>query len=410
MQRRWAAAVLAVGLAAAVSACNDSESVGDALGRDEDSDGDERDETSAGDDEKGEDAGSERLDPDDVPISVPDSGHRFETTPPFDVSGEVQDADHYATRGTLGDTVTEVIVVDGQAFIRDGTVETVGTERYDLVPAEQYESSAVLEDLAELADDGGEVGARDVSDATFNYATELATIDPATFVEIILAGDDVAAETEGEQTSISTDRFVPQLAQELYDEIEGVAPIAAEVVVDDDGVPISGILRADLGAPIRVQVNYEFVELEPIVAPSPELIDPTPYIDEEDLAAFADTPLVAPATPPTGMALRSVLVLSTEQTLEGCPQVQLEYADDTGLDALVIYLLPQDCAEAFDGAPFDETYGGLPSRFSGAEVLHDTTVVQLTGTLQEPEREAVAASLQPTTPDALVAAVVPLPD
>ena len=52
----------------------------------------------------------------------------------------------------------------------------------------------------------------------------------------------------------------------------------------------------------------------------------------------------------------------------------------------------------------------MPSRFDGTEVLHGTTVVQLTGTLGDAEYEAIAASLLPTTPEALVAAVVPLPD
>ena len=411
MQRRaWAAAVLALGLAAAVSACNDSESVGDALERSSERDVDEGEETTTAEEDKGEDDGTERVDPGDVDIRIPATGHRFQTAPPFDVAGEVQDPDHYSTRGAFEDTVTEVIVVGDEAFIRDGTVETIGTERYDSVPADEYESGAALAELAELAEEGTDVTARDVMDATFNYATELATIDPDSFVEIILAGDVVTAETDGEETSISTDGFVPPEAQALYDEVDGVGSIAAEVVVDADGVPIAGILRADLGSPIRIEVGYEFVEIEPIVAPPPEQIDPTPQIDEEELAAFAGTPLVAPAALPTGMALRSVMVLTTEQTLEGCPQVQLAYTDDAGEAALVIYLLPQDCAEAFDAAPFDETYGGLPSRFSGAEVLHETTVVQLTGTVQEPDRQAVAASLQPTTADALVAAVVPLPD
>jgi hypothetical protein len=52
----------------------------------------------------------------------------------------------------------------------------------------------------------------------------------------------------------------------------------------------------------------------------------------------------------------------------------------------------------------------LPSRFDGYEVLVGTTVVQLDGTLREPEFEVVAASLQPTTVEALVGAVVPMPD
>ena len=203
---------------------------------------------------------------------------------------------------------------------------------------------------------------------------------------------------------------MPPLAADLYGEIDDVEPIAAELVVGPDGVPLSAVLRADLRAAVRVEIVYEFGEVGPIAAPTPDQLDLTPEIDEEELAAFADTPLVAPATPPAGMALRSVLVLSTEQTLEGCPQVQLEYTDESAIDSLVVYLLPQTCALAFDDTPYSGTFGGLPSRFEGAEVLHGTTVVQLTGTLPRSETEAIAESLQPTTTDALVAAVVPLPD
>jgi hypothetical protein len=356
-----------------------------------------------------EDDGMERVDPAKVDIRIPDTGHRFETDPPA-FSGEVQDTDHYSTRGVRGDTVTEVVIVGEEGFTRDGSVEAIGTERYDTVPAEQFESSADLEELVDLAAEGTAVAARDVTDATFNYSTELVTIDPTSFVEIILASDDVVAETDGERTSITTVRFVPELAQQLYADVEGVTPIAAEVVLDADGVPTAGILRADLGSPIRLQVNYEFVDVEPIVAPAPEQIDSTPDVDEEELAAFTGAPLVAPTALPAGILLRSVLVITTEQSVEGCPQVQLGYTDDIGVTGLIIYLLPRDCALAFDAAPFDETYGGFPSRLSGAEVLHDTTVVQLTGNVQEPEREAVAASLRPTTADALVATIVPLPD
>ena len=406
MHRRWASVVV-VGLVACVGACNDSESVGDALEQDDDSDPDGATTTTGGEQEED---GGERVHPEDVDVRVPSTGHRYATSAPYDVSGVVEDPDHYTTTGTLGDLVTEVIVVDREVFIRNGTVESINTERYDTVSIDQYAARGPLEQLDELSDDGDEVLPDDVANATFNLASELATSDPAAFVEVLLASDRVEAETDGEETSISTPRFVPPLAAELYDDVDGVAPIGAEVVVGADGVPIASVLRADLGTPVRLEFTYEFEAVDPVVAPPPELLDLTPDIDEEELAAFADTPLVAPATPPPGMALRSVLILSATETVEGCPQVQLEYADDAIVDALVIFLLPQTCAEAFDPTPFAETFGGLPSRSDGAEVLHGTTVVQLTGTLRQPEFEEVAASLQPTTPDALIAAVVPLPD
>ncbi|MBA2283823.1 MAG: hypothetical protein H0W25_21660, partial [Acidimicrobiia bacterium] len=119
-------------------------------------------------------------------------------------------------------------------------------------------------------------------------------------------------------------------------------------------------------------------------------------------------PLVAPAAPPPGMDLISAAVLTPTNTLEGCAQVQLEYDTPDGVEFLVVFILPRACAEAFDPTPYDETFAGRPSRFvTTREVLIDATVVQLDGSVPDDVLEAVAASLAPTTADALIAAVVP---
>jgi hypothetical protein len=165
----------------------------------------------------------------------------------------------------------------------------------------------------------------------------------------------------------------------------GGTSVAAEDVVVR--VPPSGH-RFDLGAPL---------------ATAGEVEDPDHYRQTTTIDSLVSEVI-------DDVVLRSVLVLPAEHTLEGCPQVRLVYADDADVDNLVVFLLPQTCALAYDDTPYDQTYGGLPSRFDGYEVLVGTTVVQLDGTLRAPEFEVVAESLQPTTVEALVAAVVPLPD
>jgi hypothetical protein len=400
--RRAVATAVLVAATAVLLGCDGGESVGDVLERNEDT-GDEES-ASGTSTTSGTSVAAE-----DVVVRVPPSGHRFDLGAPLATLGEVEDPDHYRQTTTIDSLVSEVIVVDALAFIREGTADTIATERYDQRPRSELTAEGTLEELDGIADAGQQVFADEVVSAAFQASVELAAVDVAAFYETMFAGD-VEAEQDGDDVVLRTDAFVPAPAEELYAEVDDVEPIGAELRVDADGTPVSATVSVDLGDAVEIEVAYDFDGVEPVVAPSADQLDPTPDIDEEELAAFADTPLVAPAAPPVGTQLRSVLVLPAERTLEGCPQVQLVYADGADVDNLVVFLLPQTCALAYDDTPYDQTYGGLPSRFDGYEVLFGTTVVQLDGTLREPEFEVVAESLQPTTAEALVAAVVPMPD
>ena len=60
-------------------------------------------------------------------------------------------------------------------------------------------------------------------------------------------------------------------------------------------------------------------------APDRASVDPTPGIDEEDLAAFRAFPVLAPATPPAGMVLEYATVTEEDAEEETCAAAELSY-------------------------------------------------------------------------------------
>lgn len=60
-------------------------------------------------------------------------------------------------------------------------------------------------------------------------------------------------------------------------------------------------------------------------APDPASVDPTPGIDEEDLADFRAFPVLAPAAPPAGMFLEYATVTDEDAEEETCASAELSY-------------------------------------------------------------------------------------
>lgn len=189
----------------------------------------------------------------------------------------------------------------------------------------------------------------------------------------------------------------------------------ASFEVGDDDLRIE--LRVS-GEDVDFGVEASYTDLDAVTeddVPSPDgsLIDPTPWLEEEELATFTDATLVAPAPPPEGFVLSGAIVLDEFETTEGCREVELDYveADDPVDGHLVqLFVFDKTCGNQFDPTPFDETTGGVPSRYDGAELLVGATIVQVLPTQSRFDLEAFAATLAPTTAEALVASVVPPPD
>ena len=144
--------------------------------------------------------------------------------------------------------------------------------------------------------------------------------------------------------------------------------------------------------------------------PEPEPpADPTPNVTEDAIRAYDEAPLLVPAVLPPGYELRRAMVRGTDETAAPCLTIQLTYGHPDRGVVLFLELLSRECAERFSEQAFSLTFGGHPSRTRGGErdVLVGETVVEIGGGFTTDEREIVAASLEPITADALIAAVVP---
>ena len=99
-----------------------------------------------------------------------------------------------------------------------------------------------------------------------------------------------------------------------------------------------------------VTADYEFADWgKPVdvAAPSRADLDPTPGLEEEDIAAYKRAKLYQPRGIPAGWVLDAAGVLPREVTVEDCEQVEIDYIDPDDPDAgyLTLYQLPKSCAD-----------------------------------------------------------------
>ena len=181
---------------------------------------------------------------------------------------------------------------------------------------------------------------------------------------------------------------------------------------EDDATEEIDIALRDVGAAIALE------------APSADHVDPTPWIEEEDLRAMDDVTPVFATDLPDGFVLQSASVeTDPEISTYGCGDLWLEYGepmpddfDLTSVDPasfedigyISLHVVPASCAVKDDASPFDEMVGGRPSRSSGMymlEVQVGDVVVMVDTTLEDAQLEPLVAGLQPTTMQAVIDAI-----
>ena len=191
----------------------------------------------------------------------------------------------------------------------------------------------------------------------------------------------------------------------------------ATLTVGLDGVPQRLDLLVGAGGD-SVELEIEFsdwnvpVEIE---RPADDEVDPTPWFDEEGVAAVPGIELLRPTVLPDGWVLSAVQAYPADDSGEGCDQVELYWTPsvpqnwggtEVEHDYLSTFLLPVDCALDSEPTPFEVgRYAPLPSRESayGTEVLVGDTVVQFDTTLEGRELAAIIESIAPTDLDTLAA-------
>lgn len=100
----------------------------------------------------------------------------------------------------------------------------------------------------------------------------------------------------------------------------------------------------------NVTADYRFTKWGgpvTVAAPAASDLDPTPLIEEEDIAEFKAAKLFQPRGIPAGWVLDAASVLPKEMTAENCEQVELDYIDPEDPDSgyLSLFQLPKSCAE-----------------------------------------------------------------
>ena len=191
--------------------------------------------------------------------------------------------------------------------------------------------------------------------------------------------------------------------------------------LERDGRPTTARFSAELGAAsaeLLVELDGWGSDIE-VTPPAEDEVDQTPWIQEEALHALDASLLLAPTSVPEPLSLTGVMAYEGTGEEWDCTSLDLSYddpaalrfdepteADLSTLPYLYLSVNPADCWLADDTATFDRTLGGHPARRAHGfwEIRLGDAVVGIDTSLDDEALEAFAASLAPTTADALIAA------
>jgi hypothetical protein len=304
-------------------------------------------------------------------------------------------------------------------YYRDGTGGDPG--RWGMYEIPRLSHETLVDDLQHMVDDPEEYDVyleapgASVSLATSVYLGGLVWggidmfDDPPGFVRGIadMSDPEVASEDDASVT------LVAELTAPADIEVAWGEPLPSgrvTLTVGLDGAPESlDLLVAAGGDSIEVEIDFaDWNTPVEITRPADDEVDPTPWLDEESVAAVPGIQLLRPTALPEGWELISVLAYAAGDSPEACDQVELYWSppltagameEEVPDDYFDVYLLPVDCALASDPTPFDVgPYAPLASRQTdyGTEVLVGDTVVQIQTSLVGRGLASVVVSLAPT--------------
>lgn len=221
---------------------------------------------------------------------------------------------------------------------------------------------------------------------------------------------------------------VPAIAQVVEGSLDEVlAPVEVLLDLEADGRPAAARFRGELGsasAEVVLELSDWGADI-PITAPVAGEVDATPWIQEEALRALDATLLVAPTTVPEPLTLTDVTVYEGSGEGWDCTSLELSYDDGAVLEQeapaegdvagpayLYLSAHPAGCWLEDDDAPFDLVLGGHPARRTSGfwELQRGETVVAIDTSLDDGAVDAVAATLGPTSADALITAAPEPPE
>jgi hypothetical protein len=217
-------------------------------------------------------------------------------------------------------------------------------------------------------------------------AREADLADPVGLLGTLRAAGDPVLVRRTEQVAIIRAKVDPE--QAYSGDLAGdVSSVTIELTLAGEERIDRAVLTAKGGGG-SVVADYQFRDwgqTVDVAAPAEADRDPTPGLEEEDIAAYKRAKLYQPRGIPAGWILEAAGVLPRQFTVEDCDQVELDYIDPDDPDAgyLTLYLLPKSCAD------LDPPRGSQPfnaGRYTGfieedpsgalAQIVVGDTVVQ----------------------------------
>ena len=198
---------------------------------------------------------------------------------------------------------------------------------------------------------------------------------------------------------------------ERFEELDSLTG-TLELTARDDGrvdrMVVDARGEADDGSTFEARVDFRFSgwgDVVDIAAPDESDIDPTPSVEEERVAGFADAPLLQPAGIPERWVLDFGDVIPADDTAEECDQVELDYVDPDDEDGgyLYLYELPLTCADLqppagsqpFQAGPNRGWVVADPEEGVTAQIRVDRTVLNVDTDLVPAELARVLGQLVP---------------
>jgi hypothetical protein len=239
--------------------------------------------------------------------------------------------------------------------------------------------------------------------------------DPAQVEDVVLRATAPVIEERLDDGGTRLRVEVPSLPEIAAVAEEPIEPMDLELELDADHRPrAAGFVVEEAGNSLSLELEFtDWGASLAVDAPTEQDVERTPWVEEDELADLEPELLVLPTELPDDLELVSAEVGDVDD--EECRALIVEYATRTDTEAqledyeeydgpeLEMSVRPGDCdAEVSD---FDDELGGLPATVEDgyAEVRFGDVIIELDGSLDPDEFEDVVRSLEPVTPDEVLA-------
>jgi hypothetical protein len=306
----------------------------------------------------------------------------------FRVEGVSRQPDRARLIATASQGASEIIAIEGKQFVRQAASQSaLAQEKYaEVRPNTSDARNGVVGGQRSLSDNADRLSAPNGIGQLLAAAGSPVLISHVKGVNVVKA-------------TLSPGKAFGSLGSSIKD-------ARLTLTAHDDGT-LDRTSMTLVNSQATVDIDYRWSkwgENVVIEVPAAGLIDATPGIAEEKVAAFKDTALFQPQSLPKGWVLDGADVLAKGDTVEGCPEVQIDYTDPANADSgyLTMFELAAGCAnpappsgaQPFVAGPY-RGFVRVDAGESDAQFLVGRTVVQVQSDLTPAQLAQVMAHLAP---------------